>query len=101
MNPGVYVRLIELQLRLKAERITAELTQQELADKIGVTKQAISKFEKGIHFPSVDTVRKISRVFEMPYGSYIELIVQDFAEKKGFGAISGKSIGKPKRDKYA
>ena len=84
---------------LKAERTTAELTQQELADKIGVTKQAISKFEKGGDFPSADTVKKIAKVFGMPYGSYIELIVQDFAEKKGFGLISVKSneIEKKKR----
>jgi len=76
---------------LKAERTTAELTQQELAGKIGVTKQAISKFENGSDFPSAETVKRIARVFAMPYGSYIELIVQDFAEKKGFGIVTVKS----------
>ena len=55
---------------LKAERTTAELTQQELADNIGVSKQAISKFEKGADFPSAETVKKIAKVFGMPYGSY-------------------------------
>lgn len=86
---------------LKAERTTAELTQQELADKIGVTKQAISKFEKGADFPSADTVKKIAKVFGMPYGSYIELIVQDFAEKKGFGIISVKAEQKQSKSKSA
>jgi hypothetical protein len=37
----------------------------------------------------------------MPYGSYIELIVQDFAEKKGFGSITVKSEEKPKKRKSA
>lgn len=81
---------------LKAERTTAELSQQELEDKIAFSKQAISKFEKGIDFPSADTVKKIANVFGMPYGVYIELIIQDFAEKK-FGLISVKADEKLKR----
>ena len=86
---------------LRAERTTAEFTQQELADKIGVTKQAISKFEKGIDFPTAVTVKRIAKVFGMPYGSYVELIVQDFAEKKGFGLIIVKAKGSPKKSQSA
>ncbi len=86
---------------LRTERTTAEFTQQELADKIGVTKQAISKFEKGVDFPTAVTVKRIAKVFGMPYGSYIELIVQDFAEKKGFGIITVKAEEKSKKRKSA
>ena len=79
-----------------------ELSQQELADRVGVTKQAISKFEKGLDFPSAETVKLIATVLGMGYGLYVSLIIQDFAEKKGFGEVKVnpqdvKQLRKPKR----
>lgn len=39
--------------RLKRARLFRGLTLQELGDKVGITKQAISKFEKGNNFHRV------------------------------------------------
>ena len=47
---------------LRKER---KLTQKELADKLGVTDRAVSKWENGRGMPDVSLLRKISEVFEM------------------------------------
>ncbi|MCM3364833.1 MULTISPECIES: helix-turn-helix transcriptional regulator [Bacillaceae] len=39
--------------KLKIARIQADLTQQQLADKIGVTRQTISLIEKGKYNPTL------------------------------------------------
>lgn len=37
------------------------LTQQQLADRVFVTRQAVSKWERGLAYPSLDTLRLISK----------------------------------------
>lgn len=40
-----------------------EMTQQELADKVGVTRQTIASIEKGKYSPSLELAFKIAEVF--------------------------------------
>ena len=40
-------------LRLKAARAGLDLSQQELADKVGVSRQTISAIEKGDYNPTI------------------------------------------------
>jgi putative transcriptional regulator len=47
-------------------RARFRLTQQELADKVGVTRQTIGLIEKGDYAPSITLALKISRVFGIP-----------------------------------
>ncbi|MCX6130031.1 MAG: helix-turn-helix transcriptional regulator [Proteobacteria bacterium] len=87
---------------LRADRMANEMTQQMLADKLKLSKQAISKYEKGIDFPTSDTVKSMAKFFGMSYAVYVELILQDFAAKKGFGLVSVKAEDiKPKKKKSA
>ena len=41
-----------------------EMTQQELASKIGVTRQAILSIEKGKYFPSLELAFNIAEAFD-------------------------------------
>lgn len=41
-----------------------EMTQQQLADKIGASRQTIVAIEKGNYSPSLELAFKIARVFE-------------------------------------
>jgi putative transcriptional regulator len=41
-------------------------TQEELADKVGVTRQTIISIEKGSYTPSVLLALKMASVFEVP-----------------------------------
>jgi putative transcriptional regulator len=47
-------------------RARFRLTQQDLADKIGVTRQTIGLIEKGDYAPSITLALKISHVFGVP-----------------------------------
>ncbi len=43
-----------------------EMTQQELADKIGVTRQTVNAIELGKYSPSLEVAFKIADVFGVP-----------------------------------
>lgn len=49
--------------RLKILRTQAQMTQEELAAKLFVTRQAVSNYEQGIRYPSLDTLVRIAQLF--------------------------------------
>ncbi len=49
-------------LNLKAARAALDLSQQELADRTGVSRQTISAIEKGDYNPTINLCRAICRV---------------------------------------
>ena len=49
---------------LRFYRKAKKLNQQEVADKIGVTRQCYSNYEQGIRQPSVEILRNICEVLE-------------------------------------
>jgi putative transcriptional regulator len=44
-----------------------EMTQQQLAEKVKVTRQTIISIEKGKYTPSLDLAFRIARAFEVPF----------------------------------
>ena len=49
--------------KLKALRTGQKLTQQQLADRIGVAKSVVSYYESGDRYPSYDVLVKIAKIF--------------------------------------
>lgn len=49
--------------RLKVERAEKDLTQEQLAQKIGVSRQTINSIEKNRYVPSTILALKISELF--------------------------------------
>ncbi len=49
--------------KLKALRKGQKLTQQQLAERIGVAKSVVSYYESGDRYPSYDILINIARVF--------------------------------------
>ncbi|UJF36046.1 helix-turn-helix transcriptional regulator [Paenibacillus hexagrammi] len=43
-----------------------EMTQQQLADLVGVTRQTIVAIEKGNYSPSLELAFRIARIFKLP-----------------------------------
>ncbi|WP_159888543.1 helix-turn-helix transcriptional regulator [Paenibacillus puerhi] len=43
-----------------------EMTQQQLADKVGVTRQTIVALEKGNYSPSLELAFRIANAFNLP-----------------------------------
>ncbi len=52
------------RLRFNAD----EMTQQELADKVGATRQTIAAIEKRKYSPSLELAFKIAQAFNTPIG---------------------------------
>ncbi|EHQ35083.1 helix-turn-helix transcriptional regulator [Methanoplanus limicola] len=50
---------------IKVFRAMNDMTQQDLAEKVGVTRQTILAIEKGKYDPSLSLAFKISRVFNV------------------------------------
>ncbi|HTQ35815.1 MAG TPA: helix-turn-helix transcriptional regulator [Steroidobacteraceae bacterium] len=49
--------------RLRFEH--AEMTQQDLADRVGVTRQTVNAIEAGKYSPSLEVAFRIARVFRL------------------------------------
>ena len=49
-------------LKLKAARAALDLSQQALADKVGVSRQTINAIEKGDYNPTIQLCRSICKV---------------------------------------
>jgi len=48
-------------LKLKAARAAMDLSQQDLADKVGVSRQTINAIEKGDYNPTINLCRSICK----------------------------------------
>jgi putative transcriptional regulator len=59
--------------RLKIERAILELTQDKLANKIGVSRQSISSIEKNRYVPSTVLALRLSSLFGKPVNDFFEL----------------------------
>ncbi len=58
--------MIGMRTRMKELRARYDLTQAELARKVGVRRETIHFVEKGEYNPSLRLALKIARVFEAP-----------------------------------
>ena len=56
---------VENQVR-KLRFLTGEMTQEELAKRLGVARQTVIAIERGKYNPSVALAIRIARVFELP-----------------------------------
>ena len=52
---------------LKKIRKDNNLSQEELADKLGVSRQAVSKWELGVSVPSTDTLLELCKLFKVSF----------------------------------
>jgi putative transcriptional regulator len=59
--------------RIKIERAILDITQDELAKKIGVSRQTINSIEKGRYVPSTVLALKLSALFQKPVNEFFFL----------------------------
>ena len=67
---------MELSQKLKELRKKQGLTQLELAERLFVSRQAISGWEAGTSRPSTENLQSLSRLFNIP----LETLLDDTAE---------------------
>ena len=78
-----------LNENIKAIRKSKGLSQQELAVRLNVVRQTVSKWEQGLSVPDSDMLISISEVLETPVSTLLgETVIQ--AEADNLKAISEK-----------
>lgn len=58
---------------LRQMRLEAELTQEQLAERIGKTKQAISRYENGAYYPAMPVIKAIADTCGYSMGEMFDL----------------------------
>ncbi len=76
----------QIGMRIGVLRKKTGLSQQALAEKLGVSAQAVSKWESGKNLPDIDLFRELAWIFDMTIDSIVEGDLS-FAQKSG-----GKSL---------
>lgn len=66
-----------MENRIKVERAILDLTQEDLAKKIGVSRQTINSIEKNRYVPSTVLALKLSLVFGKPVNDFFMLSKTD------------------------
>lgn len=62
---------------IKVERAILKLTQDELAQKIGVSRQTINSIEANRYVPSTVLALKLSVLFDKPVNDFFKLTGKD------------------------
>jgi|TARA_Y100000588_G_C13384475_1_gene556289 putative transcriptional regulator len=63
---------------LKVERKKKKITQEQLADLVGVSRQSINAIERGKYTPSTALALKISEIFNTTVNKLFELEPVDY-----------------------
>lgn len=66
MNPKV------LGKKIKLARVELDLTQTDLAEKIGALQKSVSRYETGAAVPSLETMEKIAKVLKRPVDHFLQ-----------------------------
>ena len=62
---------------IKVERAIQNITQQELAEKIGVSRQTINAIESNKYVPSTVLAMKMAKLFGKPVEHFFQLEEED------------------------
>lgn len=91
------------QDNLRTLRKSKGITQEELAARLNVVRQTISKWEKGLSVPDAEMLMKLAAVFEVPVsqllGSHIEPETQPDALAEQLSRINEQLVIKNRRSK--
>ena len=71
--------LMSLGNKLAEARRARNLTQEQLAEKLGVTRQAVSRWESGAAYPETDKLVRMAQLLEVS----CDYLLQDGVDEKG------------------
>ena len=67
---------VEIRNRIRALRLAhGEMTQQALADEIGVSRQTVNAIEGGKYSPSLEVAFRVARVFGKPIDDVFQCVM--------------------------
>lgn len=65
------VKIVELNEKLISLRKDKKMSQQDLAEALNVSRQAVSRWEVGIAIPSMDNLLALSKLFWVPLNELV------------------------------
>jgi transcriptional regulator with XRE-family HTH domain len=75
---------VELGKRIRLRRVEIDITQMELADKIGVSHQQVQKYEKGVNRVGAARLQRVATALDVPVTFFFD------DEDAGKSEIAGK-----------
>lgn len=94
---------MQLHEKLKALRIRKHFTQQDIADRLGVTRSTVSNFEIGRRKPEIDVLEKLAAIYgvDLNYFSTQPVRVNDLIElvERAENIFNCPTITENKKDK--
>lgn len=63
-----------MSLTLKAARVNAGLSQKDAAKALEISVDTLSRYERGLSFPDVPTIKRIERLYKTSYNELIFLV---------------------------
>ena len=77
---------MELKNKLKELRNSRNMTQEAVADHLGVSSQTVSKWERGLLSPDISLLPKIALLFKCSIDSLFDMdLVWSIEHRKEFG----------------
>lgn len=67
--------------KLAKARKEKNITQEQLADNLGVSRQAISKWESGVTYPETDKLIRMSELFDCSLDYLLKENIKNKADK--------------------
>ena len=102
-NESAKEEITMFQVNLKALRKRKGITQEELATRLNVVRQTVSKWEKGLSVPDSELLIKLAEILEVPVsrllGSKIETAEQPDALAEQLSRINEQLAIKNRRAK--
>ena len=90
------VKTVKLNERLISLRKDKRMSQQDLAEALNVSRQAVSRWEVGIAIPSMDNLLALSKLFGVPtdelMGGDKVVGVSESEKTQGSGNRKGRSV---------
>ena len=83
---------MKLSDNLKRIRKENDLSQEQLAEKLGVSRQAVSKWESGQSYPEMDKVLLICKTFNYNIDDLMNENIKEIEEEKEAKAITNQRI---------
>jgi len=77
MSGIAYILGMSLRNHIKQHRARLDLTQEELARRVGVRRQTVLAIEKNHYVPSTVLALKIARELDRPVDELFELVGED------------------------
>jgi transcriptional regulator with XRE-family HTH domain len=62
----------EFGKHLKAIRLSVNLAQKEISEKLGVVESCYANWEQGRTEPNINNIRKLAKIFEVSYDELLD-----------------------------